>query len=113
MDGSREYTENNIFDGKRDVVSMFVFDLLYVLAALHFHSCTFGVTCWEIFTCGRVPYHRISAMDLLFTLKNGERPEKLYNGAWSDEMYVHYYYEILYSQSSVTLQICCHKYFLE
>ena len=47
------------------------------------------MTCWELFTCGRVPYHGISAVGVLTALKNGERLEKPSNAACSDEMYVH------------------------
>jgi len=56
------------------------------IVTILFYQWAFGVTCWEIFTCGRVPYHGISAMGLLYALKDGERLEKPNNAACSDEM---------------------------
>ena len=47
----------------------------------------FGVTCWEIFTFGRVPYTGIRAMSILNLLKSGERLEKPANTICSDQMY--------------------------
>ena len=46
----------------------------------------FGVTMWEIFTCGRTPYSGVPAMSLLKTLKRGERLEKPDNKALNEEM---------------------------
>ena len=46
----------------------------------------FGVTVWELFTCGRVPYSGISVMNLLKAPKAGERLEKPENAALSNEM---------------------------
>ena len=46
----------------------------------------FGVTCWEVFTCGRVPYTGIPALNLLAALRNGERLDPPNNTACSDEM---------------------------
>ena len=46
------------------------------LEALYVQQWAFGVTCWEVFTCGLVPYHGISAMAVLNVLKNGERLDK-------------------------------------
>ena len=47
----------------------------------------FGVTCWEVFTCGRVPYSGITPLSLLGALRNGERLDTPNNTACSDEMY--------------------------
>ena len=52
----------------------------------------FGVTCWEVFTCGQVPYRGINAMSLMRTLRNGERLDKPNNSACSQEMSVNYRY---------------------
>ena len=49
---------------------------------------SYGVTMWEIFTCGRVPYAGIHAMGLLKGLKRGERLEKSENKACHDDMFV-------------------------
>ncbi|CAI8029843.1 Tyrosine-protein kinase transforming protein RYK, partial [Geodia barretti] len=48
---------------------------------------SYGVTMWEIFTCGRVPYAGIHAMGLLKGLKRGERLEKPDNKACHDDIY--------------------------
>ena len=48
---------------------------------------SFGVTCWEIFTFGRVPYSGIRAMSILNMLREGERLERPTNTACSDKMY--------------------------
>ena len=47
---------------------------------------SYGVTVWEIFTCGKVPYHGISCMALPGLLRAGEHLEKPYNTACSDDM---------------------------
>ena len=46
----------------------------------------FGVTCWEVFTCGRVPYVGVPAMTLLSQLQNGYRLDRPTNATCSDEM---------------------------
>ena len=46
----------------------------------------FGVTVWELFTCGRVPYSGIPVMSILKALKAGQRLEKPENTACSNEM---------------------------
>ena len=48
----------------------------------------FGVTVWELFTCGRVPYSGILVMSILKALKAGQRLEKPENTACSNEMLV-------------------------
>ena len=48
---------------------------------------SFGVTCWEIFTFGHVPYSGIRAMSILNMLREGERLERPTNTACSDKMY--------------------------
>ncbi|CAI8031550.1 Tyrosine-protein kinase transforming protein SEA [Geodia barretti] len=45
---------------------------------------SYGVTVWEIFTCGKVPYHGISCMALPRLLRAGEHLEKPYNTACSE-----------------------------
>ena len=48
----------------------------------------FGVTVWELFTCGRIPYSGIPVMSVLKLLKAGQRLEKPENTACSNEMLV-------------------------
>ena len=48
----------------------------------------FGVTCWEVFTCGRVPYAGIPAMSLLNQLHNGHRLDRPRNATCTDKMYI-------------------------
>ena len=55
-------------------------DLMYSVSAV--------VTVWEIFTCGKVPYHGISCMALPGLLCSGEHLEKPHNAACSDDTYV-------------------------
>ncbi|CAI8057306.1 Tyrosine-protein kinase transforming protein SEA [Geodia barretti] len=47
----------------------------------------FGVTCWEIFTFGHVPYSGIRAMSILNVLKSGQRLERPINDICSDNIY--------------------------
>ncbi|CAI8033456.1 Tyrosine-protein kinase transforming protein SEA, partial [Geodia barretti] len=58
---------------------------------------SFGVTVWEIFTCGRIPYTGIPAMGLLKELQRGQRLERPDNEACS--------VEIIANSVSPTLQI--------
>ena len=46
----------------------------------------YGVTCWEIFSVGKVPYPGVIPTDLPRQLANGHRLEKPKNNACSDEM---------------------------
>ena len=46
----------------------------------------FGVTCWEIFSCGKTPYPGINPMDLLIQLERGYRMEKPVNFACTDQV---------------------------
>ncbi|CAI8044612.1 Tyrosine kinase receptor Cad96Ca [Geodia barretti] len=48
---------------------------------------SFGVTVWEIFTCGRIPFTGIPAMGLLKELQRGQRLERPNNEACSVEIY--------------------------
>ena len=49
---------------------------------------SFGVTVWELFTCGSVPYSEIPVMSIVKALKGGQRLEKPENAACSNEMLV-------------------------
>jgi hypothetical protein len=46
----------------------------------------YGVTCWEIYTGGKVPYPSINIIDLPVLLVDGERLQKPMNDACSDQM---------------------------
>ena len=48
----------------------------------------FGVTCWEVFSGGKMPYGGLSPLSLSKLLKDGERMEAPDNAACSQEMYV-------------------------
>jgi len=47
---------------------------------------SFGVTCWEVFTGGQIPYGGISPVALLQLLRDGDRLNKPMNPACSEEM---------------------------
>eukprot|EP00731_Ephydatia_muelleri_P030153 Em0021g676a len=48
---------------------------------------SFGVTCWEVFTVGSVPYPGLDPCDLPTFLRNGRRMEKPQNAACSEAIY--------------------------
>lgn len=47
---------------------------------------SYGVTSWEIFNLGRVPYPGVASMAILKHLEQGNRLEKPSNAACSEEM---------------------------
>ena len=47
---------------------------------------SFGVTVWEIFTCGNAPYRGIPVIYLLDVIKGGKRLGKPENEACQDEV---------------------------
>ena len=49
---------------------------------------SFGVTCWEVFTCGGVPYAGIPVASLLRELRSGHRLDRPSNISCSNDMYV-------------------------
>ncbi|CAI8052095.1 Tyrosine-protein kinase transforming protein SEA [Geodia barretti] len=63
-----ESIESNMFNEKTDVWS-------------------YGVTCWEIFTCGGVPYAGIHPMIVLREVRSGKRLERPSNLACCDEIW--------------------------
>lgn len=48
----------------------------------------FGVTCWEVYSGGRIPYSGVNPVDLPHMLQNGYRMEKPDNAACLPEAYV-------------------------
>ena len=61
-------------------------NLLAAFMVLIIPQWSFGVTVWEIFTCGRIPYTGIPAMGLLKELQRGHRLERPDNEACQDEV---------------------------
>jgi len=47
---------------------------------------SFGVTCWEIFTAGKIPYAGVDPLTLIQLLEKGKRLDKPSNAACSEEM---------------------------
>jgi len=47
---------------------------------------SFGVTCWEVFTAGKIPYAGVDPLTLIQLLEDGRRLEKPSNVACSVEM---------------------------
>jgi len=47
---------------------------------------SFGVTCWEVFTAGKIPYAGADPLTLTRLLEDGRRLEKPSNTACSVEM---------------------------
>jgi serine/threonine protein kinase len=48
---------------------------------------SFGVTCWEVFTCGAVPYPGLNPLNVQRELKLGRRLERPKNTVCSDEIW--------------------------
>ena len=61
-----------------------------LIKLLALHSCSmqwaYGVTCWEVFTAGKVPYATVNLNNILTKLNNGHRLEKPANNACDEEM---------------------------
>ena len=53
---------------------------------MYYMQWAYGVTCWEIFSGGKVPYSGVGVTELSKLLVNGHRLEKPINDACSDEM---------------------------
>ena len=81
-----ESIDDGIFSEKTDVVTTPLLYLLIWLVCIIQWS--YGVTCWEIFTGGKVPYGGLTPMSLLKMLQEGYRMEKPNNAACSQKMQV-------------------------
>ena len=53
---------------------------------VHSLQWAYGVTCWEIFSGGKVPYGGVGLTDLSQLLATGQRLEKPTNDACSDQL---------------------------
>ena len=86
-----ESIENDIYNESTDVVRITIPHNCQVSTCTHNNVSTqwaFGVTVWELFTCGRVPYSGIPVRNVLKTLKAGQTLEKPENTTCSNEMLV-------------------------
>ena len=88
-----ESIETGRFDERTDVVSIpLVSPNNHGNVAFKFVTqWSFGVTCWEVFTCGGVPYAGVPVTTLLGELRSGHRLDRPSNLAGSDDMYVAIY----------------------
>ena len=55
---------------------------------ISFLQWAFGVTCWEVFSGGKVPYPAVDPVSLVGMLQSGYRADKPNNAACTDAMYV-------------------------
>ena len=85
-----ESMNDYVFSEKSDVVSsqnqsvsQLIKSQLLMMALLQW---AYGVTCWEIFSGGIVPYGGADVTDLSRLLANGHRLEKPDNDACSDQL---------------------------
>ena len=63
---------------------MHVHELTYCV--MYLIQWAYGVTCWEIFSGGKVPYGGVTITDLSQLLADGHRLEKPNNDACSDQL---------------------------
>ena len=62
---------------------LILIDRLYNMILLQW---AYGVTCWEIFSGGKVPYGGVTITDLSQLLADGHRLEKPNSDACSDQL---------------------------
>ena len=79
-----------IFSEKSDVVSTQALRLISVWDRLMLllipAQWSYGVTCWEIFTSGEIPYQGVHARDVIQLLEDGKHLPRPKNQACSDNM---------------------------
>ena len=81
-----------VIDGNVDVLQYMNFSFCWIASALYslnsdiFMQWAYGVTRWEIFTGGRIPYSSVKVKDLPVVLREGFRLHKTENAALSTEM---------------------------
>ena len=81
-----ECLEDHIFSEKSDVVRISISVHLRDVATVSMPQWAYGVTCWEIFSGGKVPFGNVNLAKLPRMLLGGYRLEKPLNKACSDEM---------------------------
>ena len=75
------------------------------------------MTCWEIFTCGKIPYPGVDPSELPTFLGRGRRLEKPENAACSDTMLAHTYthtctHTYITFKSTLYFELCHVRYTL-
>ena len=81
-----ESIQDGVFNEKTDVVSLCLVRLSsYILTNLSLQW-SYGVACWEVFTCGKLPYAGVDPCDLPKFLERGRRLEKPENAACPETM---------------------------
>ena len=80
-----ESIETNIYNEATDVVSDSYKCLIGIYVTI-LCQWSFGVTCWEVLTCGGVPYAGVPAMTLLTELHSGHRLDRPSNVVCSQPM---------------------------
>ena len=58
------------------------------IASISHLQWSYGVTCWELFTGGKIPYPGVDPISLSSLLESGHRLDKPNNAACSEEMLV-------------------------
>ena len=81
-----ESLADGIYSEKSDVVCIIHPLPTTLVPMLFFLQWAFGVTCWEIFSCGKRPYRNIDPKHLVRKLMNGYRMEKPMNSACHDSV---------------------------
>lgn len=71
---------------------------------------SFGITCWEVFSGGKVPYGGIKPLSILGMLEAGHRMNKPANAACSKEMYAHEKIVLITNNTAsfILFQFLCH-----
>ena len=82
-----ESIEDFVFSETSDVVSSeFTVVLRSGKKKLILFQWAFGVTCWEIFSGGKVPYPTVNLHELPTMIRTGRRLDKPSNAACNEEM---------------------------
>ena len=85
-----ESIQDGVFNEKTDVVSLYIYlDYTFLVptnsSSWHLQW-SYGVACWEVFTCGKLPYAGVDPTDLPNFLERGRRLEKPENAACPETM---------------------------
>lgn len=82
-----ESIDDGVFSEKSDVVRKNI-EKSVLFTYYNYLQWAFGVTCWEVFNGGKVPYGGVAPLNVPTLLMNGERLLMPQNSACSDEMLV-------------------------